>query len=56
MRKKKQVSLARFQLGESSLVPESVQSGSHSSMGLLTLIISAARGGLEKARRGFVEI
>lgn len=45
-KKKKQVSLARSQLGESLLVSESVQSGSHSSTGLLTLIISV----------GFVQI
>lgn len=40
MRKKKQDSLAWFKLGESSPVSERVQSGSHSSAGLLTLLIS----------------
>ena len=46
MRKREQVSLARFQLGESSRVSGSVQPGSHSSMGLLTLIISLVWGGI----------
>lgn len=50
-------------MGERLLVFESVQLGSHSSMGFLRLIISVvSRGGvfgegsLEKAKGGFVEI
>lgn len=52
MRKKKQVSLAWFKLGESSLVSERVQSGSHSSAGLLTLLVSViwSRGGNKREK------
>lgn len=42
--KKEQVYLARFQLGESLLVSQSVHSGSHSLTGLLILFVSVVWG------------